>query len=179
MRRLGVAALLLVPLFFLYAGKKDTLKSDITVEPGVYKKGWERDFFRDLPPHDPPEESTDAVPVSPDADAMNHRRAVTAPRRMPTPTVTPEPVVEPAPGPATTNPEEKGLDDTPPPPHEERRAPRRPPEPVILPDLPPEEKTPPATGTPAADPEKKRKERLRELENKRKKGNFRDPKITY
>lgn len=178
MRRLGVAALLLVPLFFLHAGKKDTLKSDITVEPGVYKKGWERDFFRDLPPDDPPEEGADTAPVSPDADAMNHRRAVTAPRRMPTPTVTPEPVAGPAPGPAAT-PEEKGLDDTPPPPREERRAPRRPPEPVILPDRPPEEEISPAAGTPAADPEKKRKERLRELENKRKKGNFRDPKITY
>ncbi|HSA32326.1 MAG TPA: hypothetical protein P5077_01225 [bacterium] len=154
------------------------LKSDITVEPGVYKKGWERDFFRDLPPHDPPEESTDAVPIPPDTDAINHRRAVTAPCRMPTPTVTPEPAVDPTARPAA-NPEEKDLDDTPPSPREERRAPRRPPEPVILPDRTPEEETSPAAGTPAADPEKKRKERLREMENKRKKGNFRDPKLTY
>lgn len=171
MRRLGVAVLLLIPLFILHAGGLAALKSDITVEPGVYKNGWERDFFRDLPTDDPTEDSTDNVPAAPDADAATaHQRrtvAITREREIPPPSL----AIIPAP-------EKEGLDNAPPPTVAERRPPDRSSEPVIVPERP-RATDAPQTIAPPADPEKKRKERLREMESKRKKGSFRDPKLTY
>ncbi|HOW51252.1 MAG TPA: hypothetical protein PLV42_04295 [bacterium] len=184
MRRLIIAALLWAPLYGLYAEKESSLKSTISVERGVYKKGWEYDFFRDILPADgtPNADTVTAIPdetVS-DTDTGVHRRTVVPPIHRKA--VRKPPIDEPsAVSPPPENEREKEPEPVAPPPAEELLLPSRRPEPEATPPLPQKNEPQKEMLLPQepADPKKKQKERARELDRKRKKGNFRDPKITY
>ena|GEM_PF-1434055 len=186
MRRLIIAVLLGAPFYGLYAEKESSLKSTISVERGVYKKGWEYDFFHDiLPADDTPNADTvtvlpDETVSVPDVDTGAHRRTVVPPihRKAVKRTPIDEPPAAVAP---PDNEREKEPEPVAPPPAEELLLPSRRPEPEATPPLPQKDEPQKELLLPQepADPKKKQKERARELDRKRKKGNFRDPKITY
>ena len=179
--RIAPLTILLLPLA-LFCASEGPLKSAITVERGEYRKGWERDFFRETDREPVPIETPDALaaPVpdhatTPAADQPRPRKSAPSPHRReagtlpalpPSSEKNTEPVPEPAPAPPP-------LEQLPPTPHRT--------EPQVAPEAPREPAPPPEAEQIGPDDEtkKKQKERSRELENRRKKGNFRDPKITY
>jgi hypothetical protein len=162
----------------LRGGEQPVLKSAITVERGVYKQEWERDFFRDILPAERPVEAADAAAATPDDAALVPDTDNMRPRRV-APSLRKN-------GAKETHIEERSAVEEPPvavepPPPEQLLLPPRRPEPTIVPDQPRETVLPAETApqAPSIDTKKKQKERARELDSKRKKGNFRDPKITY
>lgn len=177
-------AIMLLPCALLCA-QELPIKSTITVERGIYKKGWERDFFREAAREPGAAEGSDALAALTDTDAA---RPDNEPPRSPRP-APPHRGREPLPQPAASSaapaaeveespdaaPERAPEPPAPRPPETRRPAPT--PAPAATPQVSPQEETQPAIDP--EEPNKKQKERARELEKRRKKGNFRDPKITY
>jgi hypothetical protein len=163
------------------------LKSFITVERGVYKTGWEHDFFRDEPVAENAAETSDTLTTAPDdtlpppdRDMLPYRQNGRAVKHRDEKREAEQPDADTAPEQIAAPPvvEEKM---SPPPPEERPPAPPRPAEVKSAPARPQEVEQQQQTvlQEEPAEPKKKQKERARELEKKRKKGNFRDPKIAY